>query len=142
MLRCSVHAYCLILYQVVQVHWWYSVDGVRSRFKEFKEPSVFKQSSNEVKGEQSLVAYKTLANERENVQELRNCGLRDDEIELWMSQFEKQVGDSVMFINVLFTCSSLQASCMCVGYAVLHIILIETLIIQSLLLSYCCLTYK
>ncbi|KAF6037316.1 RBM41 [Bugula neritina] len=76
-----------------------SLDGVRSRFKEFKEPSVFKQSSNEVKGEQSLVAYKTLANERENVQELRNCGLRDDEIELWMSQFEKQKNLSISKIN-------------------------------------------
>lgn len=66
------------------------LDGIRGKFKEFTQPAVFKPSLSDVQGQRSLEHYYVKECEELRVQELRDCGLNEQEITLWSAHCKRR----------------------------------------------------
>ena len=67
------------------------IGSVRAKFKAFAQPAVYRPSLSDVKGEKSFGDYSKHELEQMRVQELRDCGLNEEEITLWISCNSKDV---------------------------------------------------
>lgn len=80
-------------------------DDIRQGFKSFTTPATYKQSLRDVSGSRTLTEYSTHECDESHIQSLRDCGLTDQEIHLWL-----QYGDTDGYVVGNYYTDSL---CLC-----------------------------
>ncbi|XP_067948943.1 RNA-binding protein 41-like [Watersipora subatra] len=76
-----------------------SLESVRDKFKEFSQPAVYKPLLSGVRGKKSLGTYRNHMEIEDQVQELRDCGLNEEEITLWLNKNRDSDKEGVMTTN-------------------------------------------